>query len=74
MSSTSRNGNIDPSDVVNLDELFPEEDFPYESGFAFKNFPFSFNSEGGGGEGGGPQSRTIDDGGDDSPTKSFYFR
>ena len=71
MSSTSRNGNIDPSDVVNLDELFPEEDFPYESGFAFKNFPFSFNSEGGGE--GGPQSRTIDDG-DDSPTKSFYFR
>ena len=67
MNPAARNGNIDPSDVVNLEELFPEEDFPYESGFAFKNFPFSFNSEG------GPQSRTIDDG-DDSPTKSFYFR
>ena len=68
MNPAARNGNIDPSDVVNLEELFPEEDFPYESGFAFKNFPFSFNSEEG-----GPQSRTIDDG-DDSPTKSFYFR
>ena len=65
---TSRNGNIDPSDVVNLDELFPEDDFPYESGFTFKNFPFSFNSE----DGEIAQSRTIDD--DDSPTQSFYFR
>ena len=69
MNPAARNGNIDPSDVVNLEELFPEEDFPYESGFAFKNFPFSFNSD----SEGGPQSRTIDDG-DDSPTKSFYFR
>ena len=32
---------IDPADVVDLDKLFPEEDFPYHSDFAF---PFMFNS------------------------------
>ena len=36
-----KGGAIDPADVVDLDKLFPEEDFPYHSDFAF---PFMFNS------------------------------